>query len=281
MFFIGAPLGALIRKGGFGMPLIIAVVLFLSYHFIGIFAKNSAEDGSLNPIVASWFSTLLMLPLSIYLTNRATKDRSLLNLDSVLVPLKKILSNKTVAPVNSNVFLDENSEAYSNLNSYSNKNLIDIIKNYRQYDFDDSYRNTSLLLLNNRGITEEELRFGGNLVNENYENALRYKIDYDENSSIAFKLYFITLASQIIGAVLNNNGFPIIGKLLIILGTVATLLYLISFFKAFISQSNFYKILGGKAMSNAVVLILLGIPLYFIYHFYFKNKLKEDLKQIR
>jgi len=281
LFFIGAPLGALIRKGGFGMPLIIAVVLFLSYHFIGIFAKNSAEDGSLNPIVASWFSTLLMLPLSIYLTNRATKDRSLLNLDSVLVPLKKILSNKTVAPVNSNVFLDENSEAYSNLNSYSNKNLIDIIKNYRQYDFDDSYRNTCLLLLKNRGITEEELRFGGNLVNENYENALRYKIDYDEYSSIAFKLYFTTLVSQIIGAVLNNNGFPIIGKLLIILGTVATLLYLISFFKAFISQSNFYKILGGKAMSNAVVLILLGIPLYFIYHFYFKNKLKEDLKQIR
>ena len=281
LFFIGAPLGALIRKGGFGMPLIIAVVLFLSYHFIGIFAKNSAEDGSLNPIVASWFSTLLMLPLSIYLTNRATKDRSLLNLDSVLVPLKKILSNKTVAPVNSNVFLDENSEAYSNLNSYSNKNLIDIIKNYRQYDFDDNYRNTCLLLLKNRGITEEELRFGGNLVNENYENALRYKIDYNEYSSIAFKLYFITLVSQIIGAVLNNNGFPIIGKLLIIIGTVATLLYLISFFKAFISQSNFYKILGGKIMSNAIVLILLGIPLYFIYHFYFKNKIKEDLKQIR
>ena len=281
LFFIGAPLGALIRKGGFGMPLIIAVVLFLSYHFIGIFAKNSAEDGSLNPIVASWFSTLLMLPLSIYLTNRATKDRSLLNLDSVLVPLKKILSNKTVAPVNSNVFLDENSEAYSNLNSYSNKNLIDIIKNYRQYDFDDNYRNTCLLLLKNRGITEEELRFGGNLVNENYENALRYKIDYNEYSSIAFKLYFITLVCQIIGAVLNNNGFPIIGKLLIIIGTVATLLYLISFFKAFISQSNFYKILGGKIMSNAIVLILLGIPLYFIYHFYFKNKIKEDLKQIR
>jgi lipopolysaccharide export system permease protein len=281
LFFIGAPLGALIRKGGFGLPIIIAIVLFLSYHFIGIFAKNSAEDNSLNPILASWVSTLLMLPLSIYLTNRATKDRSLLNLDSVLVPLKKLLSNKTITPINSNVFLDENSEAYSNLNSYSNKNLIDIVKNYRQYDFDDSYRNTSLLLLKNRGISEDELRFGGNLVNENYENALRYKIDYDENSSIAFKLYFITLASQIFGAVLNNNGFPIIGKILIVLGSIATLLYLISFFKSFMSQSNFYKILGGKIMSNAIALILLGIPLYFIYHFYFKSKLKEDLKQIR
>ena len=43
LFFIGAPLGALIRKGGFGLPIIIAIILFLTYHFIGIFAKNSAR----------------------------------------------------------------------------------------------------------------------------------------------------------------------------------------------------------------------------------------------
>ncbi|MCK5402441.1 MAG: LptF/LptG family permease [Flavobacteriaceae bacterium] len=282
LFFIGAPLGALIRKGGFGLPIIIAIVLFLTYHFIGIFAKNSAEDSSLNPVIASWLSTFLMLPLSIYLTNRATKDRSLFDLDSVLVPLKKLLSNKsTITPVYTNVFLDENSEAYSNLNSYSDKKLIDIIKNYRQYDFDDSYRNTSLQILNTRGITEEELRFGGNLVNENYETALRYKNAYSINSVLAFKLYFITLPFSIIGAVLNNNGFPVFGKVLVIIGAIATVLYLIYFIKAFINQSNFYKIMGGKIMTNAIVLIILGVPLYFIYHFYFKSKLKEDLKQIR
>jgi len=281
LFFIGAPLGALIRKGGFGLPIIIAILLFLTYHFIGIFAKNSAEDSSLNPIIASWLSTFLMLPLSVYLTNRATKDRSLLDLDGVLVPLKKLLKKKTITPINSDILLDEQSEDYLHLNGYSNKKLIDIIKNYRQYDFDDSYRNTSLLILKNRGITEEELRFGGNLTNENYENALRYKSAYDENSNIAFKLYFITLTFSIIGAVLNNNGFPLLGKILVVIGAMASLLYIISFIKAFINQSNFYKILGGKIMSNAIVLIILGVPLYFIYHFYFKNKLKEDLKQIR
>ncbi|MBE9489517.1 MAG: LptF/LptG family permease [Bacteroidetes bacterium] len=281
LFFIGAPLGALIRKGGLGLPIIIAILLFLTYHFIGIFAKNSAEDSSLNPVIATWLSTLLMLPLSIYLTNRATKDRSLIDLDFVLVPLKKLLKKKTMIPITSDILLDEQSEDYSNLNSYSNKKLIDIIKNYRQYDFDDSYRNSSLLILKNRGVTEDELRFGGNLVNENYENALRYKTDYDENSNIAFKLYFITLTFSIIGAVLNNNGFPVFGKVLVIIGAIATVLYLISFIKAFINQSNFYKIMGRKIMSNAIVLIILGVPLYFIYHFYFKSKLKEDLKQIR
>ena len=44
LFFVGAPLGALIRKGGIGLPLVIAILIFLTYHFISIFAKNSSED---------------------------------------------------------------------------------------------------------------------------------------------------------------------------------------------------------------------------------------------
>ena len=82
LFFIGAPLGAIIRKGGFGLPLVISIVLFLVYHFIGIFTKNLAEDSSISPILASWLSTIIMLPISIYLTNRATKDRSVFNFDN-------------------------------------------------------------------------------------------------------------------------------------------------------------------------------------------------------
>ncbi len=281
LFFIGAPLGALIRKGGFGLPIIIAVLLFLTYHFIGIFAKNSAEDSSLNPVIATWLSTFLMLPLSIYLTNRATKDRSLLDLDAVLIPIKKLLGKKEEVQVKDNTLLDVNSEAYGHLLSYSNDKLIDVLKNYRQYQLNISYHNTALQILDSRGLSKQNLRFGGNLVNENYETALRYKNGYDENSKIAFVLYFISLFSGIVGAVLNNNGFPIIGKFLAVIGAITTLLYLISFIKSFINQSNFYKILEGRIMSNAIVLIILGVPLYFIFHFYFKNKLKEDIKQIR
>ncbi|WP_082041689.1 LptF/LptG family permease [Lacinutrix sp. Hel_I_90] len=88
LFFVGAPLGALIRKGGLGLPMVIAIVLFLSYHFIGIFAKNSAKDGSFNPALATWFSTLIMLPLSIYLTTRATADRGLFEFDHITIPVK-------------------------------------------------------------------------------------------------------------------------------------------------------------------------------------------------
>ena len=281
LFFIGAPLGALIKKGGFGLPIVIAIILFLTYHFIGIFAKNSAEDSSLNPVTATWLSTLLMLPLSIYLTNRATKDRSLLDLDSVLIPLKKLVSNKVIPSIESNILLAEDSEAYINLSSYSNKKLIDIIKNYRQYDFDDSYKNTSLQLLKLRGVSEEELRFGGNLVNENYENALRYKSAYDENSRIALLLYIVYVIFAISGLVLNNNGFPTLGSILIIIGFIGVILFLIALIKTFIYQTNFDKLAGKNKISNISLLILLGIPLYFIYKLSFDKKMKEDLKQIR
>ncbi|MBT8260693.1 MAG: LptF/LptG family permease, partial [Bacteroidia bacterium] len=161
LFFVGAPLGALIKKGGMGLPIVIAIVLFLTYHFIGIFAKNSAEDGSLNPILSTWLSTLIMLPLSIYLTNRATKDRTLLDLDAVLIPLKKVIRRKVKLEIDTDKVLDSNSEALNTLQDYSNEKLIDIIKNYRQYDFDIAYRNSALKIMNSRGITKQELRYSG------------------------------------------------------------------------------------------------------------------------
>ena len=91
LFFVGAPLGAIIRKGGMGLPMVIAILLFLTYHFIGIFAKNSAENGTVSPFLASWLSTLIMLPLGIYLTHRATTDQGLFTFSSFFEPFKKIL----------------------------------------------------------------------------------------------------------------------------------------------------------------------------------------------
>lgn len=78
LFFVGAPLGAIIRKGGLGLPMVIAIILFLTYYFIGVFAENSAKKGGINPMLGAWLSTMIMLPLSIYLTRRATADRGLM-----------------------------------------------------------------------------------------------------------------------------------------------------------------------------------------------------------
>lgn len=91
LFFVGAPLGAIIRKGGMGLPMVIAILVFLTYHFIGIFAKNSAEEGSLSPVLAAWMSTLIMLPLGIFFTYRATTDQGLLTFSNIIEPFKRFL----------------------------------------------------------------------------------------------------------------------------------------------------------------------------------------------
>ncbi|QYA25882.1 YjgP/YjgQ family permease [Gramella sp. MT6] len=90
LFFVGAPLGAIIRKGGMGLPIVVAILIFLTYHFIGIFAKNSAENGTIAPFIATWLSTWIMLPLGIYLTYRATTDQGLFVFDNFISPIKKL-----------------------------------------------------------------------------------------------------------------------------------------------------------------------------------------------
>ncbi len=94
LFFVGAPLGAIIRKGGLGLPMVIAILLFLTYHFIGIFAKNSAEDGTLSPFTAAWTSTVIMLPLGVWLTYRATTDQGIFDMGAFFERFTKFFKKK-------------------------------------------------------------------------------------------------------------------------------------------------------------------------------------------
>lgn len=92
LFFVGAPLGAIIRKGGIGLPMVIAIILFLVYYYIGMFAKNAAKDGSISPFLATWLSTIIMLPLSIMVTYRATTDQGFFNSEIILAPIRKFFA---------------------------------------------------------------------------------------------------------------------------------------------------------------------------------------------
>lgn len=278
LFFVGAPLGALIRKGGIGLPLVIAILLFLTYHFIGIFAKNSSLDGTLNPIFATWLSTLIMLPLSVYLTRRATKDRQLFESENLLDPLKKLFGIKSKTLTFSTNALDVNSGDYQNLKTYNDKKLIDVVKHYRQYNYGIEYKNSALEILDSRGITQQQLKFAGNLTDYSYEESLRLKYLYEENSKLAFVLYVIALLLILPGAILRNNGFPSIGQPMFVCGIVIGVLYIFALIKSFFDNSNLYKQLGKSNVANAIVFALGGLPVYFLFYFFQKNKINEDLK---
>ncbi len=84
LFFIGAPLGAIIRKGGIGMPVVVSVILFIIYYIIGMIGAKSAEQSQIVLWVGMWFSTIFFVPIGIYLTNRALKDRVIINIDQYI-----------------------------------------------------------------------------------------------------------------------------------------------------------------------------------------------------
>ena len=90
MFFIGAPLGAIIRKGGLGLPIIFAVLIFISFHFINTFGKRISQENGLSPFLGSWLSSIVLTPLALLLTYRATNDIGLINMDVILTPIQRI-----------------------------------------------------------------------------------------------------------------------------------------------------------------------------------------------
>lgn len=77
LFFIGAPLGAIIRKGGMGLPVVMAVIFFLIYHIISTVSEKSAVQGNLQPVAGAWMAIILLSPLAGFLTYKATVDSAL------------------------------------------------------------------------------------------------------------------------------------------------------------------------------------------------------------
>ena len=74
LFFIGAPLGAIIRKGGMGLPTVVAILLFVTYYVITIVGERMVRSGALEPVVGMWLGTVVMLPAALGLTWWAARD---------------------------------------------------------------------------------------------------------------------------------------------------------------------------------------------------------------
>lgn len=81
-FFVGAPLGAIIRKGGLGMPTVISVAIFIFWYIINTSSMKMARDGSINMALGMWISTLVIAPFGIFITYKANRDSVVFNLDA-------------------------------------------------------------------------------------------------------------------------------------------------------------------------------------------------------
>jgi lipopolysaccharide export system permease protein len=90
LFFIGAPLGSIIRKGGLGMPLVVAIIFFLLFHLLNMFGEKFVKESMLPPFVGMWLAVIVLTPIGIFLTYKAMHDSQLFNKELYTRAFKKI-----------------------------------------------------------------------------------------------------------------------------------------------------------------------------------------------
>ncbi|MDT0557639.1 LptF/LptG family permease [Ichthyenterobacterium sp. W332] len=274
LFFVGAPLGALIRKGGIGLPMVIAVLLFLTYHFIGIFSKNSAKNGTFNPVLATWLSTLIMLPLSIYLTNRATKDRGLLEFDILLEPLRRLFKIKS-----QNRLVSSEGTDYRYFENFNNQKLTAIVKDYTKFDYEAEASYLALSELQRRKVKIEQLSEYGLETNKKFDAIKSIYTDYIDYSKAALTGFLIGGILIALHFIFKNNKLPQIADASIQLGIISLVFFLIYFIVSHYYYSKFYTSIDRKEKRIHPLLLLLSIPLYPIELFFTKFRVKKDFNR--
>ena len=92
LFFIGAPLGSIIRKGGLGMPLVVALIFFLIFYLLNIFGEKFTKDSILDPVTGMWLPIIVLSPVGFFLTYKAMHDSQLFNKEYYYRVIKNIRS---------------------------------------------------------------------------------------------------------------------------------------------------------------------------------------------
>lgn len=90
LFFIGAPLGSIIRKGGIGMPLVVAIIFFLIFHLLNMFGEKFVKEGLAIPSVGMWLAVIVLIPVGVFLTYKAMHDSQLFSKEFYYRSFKKI-----------------------------------------------------------------------------------------------------------------------------------------------------------------------------------------------
>ncbi len=88
--FIGAPMGAIVRKGGFGYPILVSIIFFVIFIILTIFCRKLAESFVVDAAFAGWLPCVVLFPVSLYITSRAMKDAKLVNIDALAEGFKKL-----------------------------------------------------------------------------------------------------------------------------------------------------------------------------------------------
>ena len=90
-FFIGAPLGAIIRKGGLGIPVVVSVVIFIFYYMVNVTGEKLAKSGDWDITFGIWLSTMVLTPIGVWLTYKSNQDSAVFNVEAYQNAIRRLL----------------------------------------------------------------------------------------------------------------------------------------------------------------------------------------------
>lgn len=172
-------------------------------------------------------------------------------------------------------------DTHERLLKLDNQKLMDVVKNYRQYGYDEQLRESAILILADRGISKEQLQITGSFENKTYDYAESLFATFRNHSKLAFAMYSILLISRIAIRMVPDHSAGLLTALLLS-SVISFVLYFVFFILSFLHQNRFYRAIGQDyGAEGALLYLFLGMPFYMFMYFYFRNQMKEKMKEIR
>ncbi|MFV0330790.1 MAG: LptF/LptG family permease [Dysgonomonas sp.] len=276
-FFIGAPLGAIIRKGGLGMPVVVSVLLFIVYYIIDNVGYKMARDGVWEVWQGMWLSSFALFPLGVFLTYKAMNDSALFNPEAYGKFFNKILFIKTppkltdaqreemVQKIPSLSSLSLEPEVTNGLKAMDSDKLRNIVDNYKEFNYNQTMQLAALSILKER---EADL---SDITNKQDRKSSEELMSLFEKSSLFTGIgYLLFIILYLISNFTILDLLP--DKILII--------YIILYIRSFIYYFTFCERTEKKSKKYQAFVMILSLACYPLGYFLMKKKMKNDLENI-
>lgn len=270
-FFIGAPLGAIIRKGGLGMPVVVSVCLFIFYYIINNIGYKFARDEVWEVWQGMWLSSAVLFPLGVFLTYKAMNDSALFNSDAYNKFIRKILFIKESPRLTANerqeiigripdvANLDIQPDILMSLDSMDSDKLRDIIQNKEKYSYDRQAQLAALSILKDRGAELVDI-----IDQQDRKYIEKNQTYYNINSIYASIAY---LLAALFLFVIDISSFA----------WIVNVAYFALFIRSTIYYEAFYRNIRTKGgMYHAVVILLLFAFYPVINYIYVQKQMEKD-----
>ncbi|GAB6123612.1 hypothetical protein JCM30204_47620 [Dysgonomonas termitidis] len=272
-FFIGAPLGAIIRKGGLGMPVVVSVALFIVYYIIDNIGYKMARDGVWEAWQGMWLSSFALFPLGVFLTYKAMNDSALFNPEAYGKFIRKIFFIKTPPKISDerrNIIvkkipdvseLDLQPEILNGLRAMDTDKLRDLIQNYKKYNYEKDTQLAALSILKERGA-----EIGGIIDKQDaqYMDNAEFLYDYSSKWTMAGYILCIFLL------ITNLTGFS----------WIIDVSYLFLFIRSMFYYFAFYTNIKKRSKLYHFFIVIFSFMFYPLVYFYVTRQIGKDKKEV-